>query len=335
MLCCTLLAEVARRYGLASVRDAGTLSGGEWNQVHRIETETGPLVLRIAHPATRPESAAYELALMRLMHREIPQVPLPLPTDDGRDFWIWEDRIVSLCPLMPGRVADRESAGLQAEAAAMLARLHRVALECSSSGPHPHYEPLREVSWKRNLWFDWTAVRKYLASGRVEEALDGLGVEDGRELCRRFNCLDEERQAAEAWVQRVAGSQRRLHFAPVHGDYYRGNVLAEGARITAVIDWEEAHPEWLVFELASALYEFCKDDERCTLERARATAFLQAYREAAGPVPPSDDDLLLPFIRVIRLIEVLFSLDQARQGQPWDPAYTLGNLRALENLHGT
>jgi hypothetical protein len=29
---------------------------------------------------------------------------------------------------------------------------------------------------------------------------------------------------------------------------------------------------------------------------------------------------------------VLFALDEARRRQPWDAAYTLGNLRALENL---
>ena len=99
-----------------------------------------------------------------------------------------------------------------------------------------------------------------------------------------------------------------------------------------MLDWEECHPDWLVAELGRALWEFCKSETRQTLHAERARDFLRAYREAGGPVPESDFDLLVPLNRCVRLIEVLFALDEARRGQPWDAAYTLGNLRALANL---
>jgi hypothetical protein len=99
-----------------------------------------------------------------------------------------------------------------------------------------------------------------------------------------------------------------------------------------VLDWEECRPEWLAGELGRALWEFCKSDSRHTLQAERAGDFLRAYHEAGGPVPKSDFDLLVPLNRCVRLVEVLFALDEARRSQPWDAGYTLRNLRALENL---
>jgi len=108
--------------------------------------------------------------------------------------------------------------------------------------------------------------------------------------------------------------------------------LVEDDRVSAVLDWEECHPDWLVAELGRALWEFCKAETGSMLHADRAEEFLHAYREAGGPVPERDFDLLVPLNRCVRLIEVLFALDEGRRGQPWDAAYTLGNLRALEKL---
>ena len=151
-------------------------------------------------------------------------------------------------------------------------------------------------------------------------------------ITARLPQIEQERERLQSWVARLAASGRPLHFAPTHGDYYRGNLLVEEDRISAVLDWEECRPDWLAAELGRALWEFCKSETRHTLGRTGAGDFLRAYREAGGPVPETDFDLLVPLNRCVRLVEVLFALDEARRGQPWDAGYTLHNLRALENL---
>jgi hypothetical protein len=73
-------------------------------------------------------------------------------------------------------------------------------------------------------------------------------------------------------------------------------------------------------------------NRRHALLLPRDRAFLAAYREADGPVPASEEDLLVPFMRATRLIEILLDMTNAVRGGYWDAEYTLHNLWALANL---
>jgi Ser/Thr protein kinase RdoA (MazF antagonist) len=136
------------------------------------------------------------------------------------------------------------------------------------------------------------------------------------------------------WVAHLVASGRKLQMAPTQEDYYSHNLLVQARQISGVVDWDECGPEWLAFELGWATWEFCSDKPTHRLNLAWTRRFLAAYREAGGPVPSGDFDLLLPFIRCVRIQEILFNLEQARLGQPWSPAYMLHNLLSLENLEG-
>lgn len=153
-----------------------------------------------------------------------------------------------------------------------------------------------------------------------------------REIMDRVLQIERERENMRGWVAQVARSGRPLHFAPIHGDYYRRNLLVEGDAITAILDWDECQPEWLALELGRALWEFCKCKRTHSLQATCAGAFLQAYQESGGPVAEAEFDLLVPFIRCTRLVEALSDLGKAVRGEVWDAGYTLHNLIAMENL---
>ncbi len=61
---------------------------------------------------------------------------------------------------------------------------------------------------------------------------------------------------------------------------------------------------------------------------AAMAAFVAAYREAGGRVPPEEDDLIIPLIRAKRILEVLRA--PTDRDPQWD--YQLANLRAYVNL---
>jgi len=119
---------------------------------------------------------------------------------------------------------------------------------------------------------------------------------------------------------------RPLATSLVHGDFFPGNVLVTADRVVAVIDWEEAQFDWVTWDLAGALGSFCGVDDG--FDGAAAARFVAAYRAAGGPAAPDDDDLLVPLLRVKRILEIL----QA----PTDPeprwAHQRRNLRSLANL---
>jgi Ser/Thr protein kinase RdoA (MazF antagonist) len=113
----------------------------------------------------------------------------------------------------------------------------------------------------------------------------------------------------------------------VHGDITRGNVLVADDRAIGLVDWEETTVDWQAYDLANGVWEFCErpgDD----FDRAAGHRFVAAYRDAGGTVLAAEDDLLVPLIRVRRIVEVLRA--RADRHADWD--YHRHNLRAFANL---
>jgi Ser/Thr protein kinase RdoA (MazF antagonist) len=59
----------------------------------------------------------------------------------------------------------------------------------------------------------------------------------------------------DAWL----ASRAAQKVQPLHGDYYRGNVLALAGRITAILDWDDAYVGPVEREVAEAAWEWGRD----------------------------------------------------------------------------
>jgi Ser/Thr protein kinase RdoA (MazF antagonist) len=326
-------------FGTGKIVEISKLEGGYWNQVFKLEAEKGDFVLRLCNPRTKAESVSFQHALLRFMHPRIAEVPLPVTGTGGATFFVRGRRVVSLLTFMPGEMASRKRPAHQISAAAMLGRLHAAALEYPENFGLPDAESLAQFDWETNSNWRWTEIKDLLVGG-AEELKKRLVVPPFGESAQ--DCIEEiaarrtqiaaEREKAENWVTKLKSSKRPLVCAPAHGDYYPGNLLAIDDKISAVIDWDVCRREWLAYELARALWEFCRFDETPVMDSTNVEAFLRAYADAGGMVPETDFDLLIPFIRVVRIEEVLFSLGEALRGEWWEPEYTLFNLEALDNI---
>lgn len=340
MISSELLSTVESRYDVNLIGEAEVLTGGWWNQVFRLPTDSGALVLRVFHRRTKPQNVVYQHALMRFLAQSLAEVHAPLIARDDSTFFRHDDRLVCLLPFVPGEIASRESATDRSGAAQVLAQLHRAALSFPANIPSPDYAPMSEFDWTSNDWWNWLEIQELLEKDANEligllPQVDEQSILAAREIVNRRTQIGEERRHFQARFAEIK-SARPLLAAPTHGDFYAGNVLVDGGsgRISAVIDWDEARPDWLAYELARATWEFCRSKKEKTLDENRAFDFLQSYREAEGVVSPVDFDLLVELMRAVRLQEVLFALAETMSGEFSDLEYTLFNLLSLENLRG-
>jgi uncharacterized protein YecE (DUF72 family) len=122
------------------------------------------------------------------------------------------------------------------------------------------------------------------------------------------------RDACPRWPAPLAAADGSTFFAhdgqavsllPCVGDVFRSNVLLRAARPVALLDWEEARLDWQAADVAGAAWEFAKVSDWTPFHAAAGRAVVHAYRTAGGTVPPTEDDLLVPLIRVRRMLEVL------------------------------
>lgn len=104
--------------------------------------------------------------------------------------------------------------------------------------------------------------------------------------------------------------------APIHGDFWRANMLMVRGTIVGLVDWEESCVDLLEYELANAVWEFCKSKRTHDFDRRLAAAMVEAYGAECAP------DELIPMILIRRRRELGAS----------DESYRRHTQRAIENL---
>jgi Ser/Thr protein kinase RdoA (MazF antagonist) len=297
-----LLDEVCRRYGLAGHPTSRRLTGGYANDVFRVDHDGGaPVVLHVKHPPSSAASMDWEHRQLLELSADLPEALPPQAALDG-STWFWHDgRPVWLVQWAEGSPA---APGDHRAVAEMLAHLHSWRGPASKRPDH-----------RRLLQLPLPETGEYPAQF---DAWLPLIHRERTNLTRLVEWLERDRQPATGLT---------------HNDIFEGNVLVHAGRVSAVLDWEEADLDWLVWDLASALWSFCRCEATAELVPEAMTVFVRTYRAAGGAVQPADDDLLVPLVRARVVLEVLRTpYDRYPQ---WDEQLVnLGALRALDGSAG-
>lgn len=270
------------------------MPGGYANDVYLLDGVTEPVVLHVKWPPVDLDSMAWEHQLLGRLHAQVPEALPPLRAVDGSTFFLWEGRPVWLVSYASGSTAQP---GDRLTVARLLGRLHAVTIEVA---PRPGHPPLRDLPVP--------------PVGAYPAAFDPW-----------LDRIEAARSQLLSLIRSVV-AERELISGITHNDVFPGNVLVENGQVSAFLDWEEADVDWLVWDLASALWWFCSRGDE--LDTRAMTAFIAAYRDAGGRVPPAEDDLLVPLIRAKRILEVLRA--PTDRDPQWD--YQLANLQAYERL---
>jgi aminoglycoside phosphotransferase (APT) family kinase protein len=202
---------IAASLGLAPV-GATRLTGGEFAAVHRVDLADGSAVVVKVAPPDGPALLSYERGLaaaeadyLALVSREAPEVPVPRLVGRGPGWLV--------SSFLPGTsIRGLPAVGARRELGAALARLHQV------TGPHFGY-PGGRVSGP-------SARSTYLA---IIDELLADAARFGVVVPPDLRPLVGSASAALVAVTRPA----LLHF-----DLWDGNVLAEGDRLTGLVDGE-------------------------------------------------------------------------------------------------
>jgi len=290
-----LLSAIEDAYGLQACTTS-RLYGGEEAVVWRIDTPLGAYVV-MEYPQWRtvPE-LVWVHQLSRHLKSLVPETVVPLAAGNGRTLVVSTDSPVAVFPFIAGETLDKDDRHLRFQAARLLARLHAHLLTVTI-GTRPRSGPEAPANW-------W---RPPDAEEIVDPELDAL-------------------------VSELQAGTRRLIKAHIHGDYYRRNLLCRDGEIVGIIDWNDAHVDWLIQEVAWSTWEFCKNRAGDALLVDRAEDFVAAYTAAGGPGIQDAHDLILPFIRLRLRDEIRGHLAARARGLPGDADYASAERRAFAKL---
>jgi homoserine kinase type II len=223
--------------------------GGYANDVFLIQGER-PVVLHVKHPPLQLASLSWEHHLLELLSALLPEVPAPFADRGQANFLLHNKQPVWLTPFIPGHQADP---GVDRRAvAAALGRLHAIQIDVP---PRP-----------------------------ARLRLSDLPIPPMRQMPPAFDSwlpLIAQARSEAIHLIKVIARTRSVTVGVTHNDIFPGNVLVHERRVTALLDWEEADLDWLVWDLASSIEPFCATPEG-ELDSRAMEAFVDRYRASGG-----------------------------------------------------
>ena len=235
-----------RRFDLGLLSAARGIEAGTVNTSYVLELGQDRYFLRI-YEEQGPDGAAREARLLtHLADAGIP-TPRPVPARDGALVGLLAGKPAALFPWVDGEILcqARVTADAAETVGAALARIHL-------AGAPPEETP------------DAGRFGPTFLEARCDRVAGSTDAEAAR--------TSESLRAA---VRAVAARRRSLPSGLVHGDLFRDNVLWEGSKIVALLDFESAHHGPFAYDLAVTILSWSYGSE---ISPEIARAIVRGYR---------------------------------------------------------
>lgn len=258
---------IARAYGLGSVRSVRYLQDGILNRNWRLDTERGAFALKELDELT-PDAARRSLGLMpRLAAAGVPVVEAA-PALSGAIVAEIDGRAYYLAPWIEG-VHPRGTAmdrGMAFHMGAVIGRIHRTLADPALGLGAPE-QPVVSVA---PLAVARERIADYLGQIEARTEPDEFDLAVAPLLRERLDLL-----AAHAHLRPEPPTSEPYGW--IHGDCQNWNLLWQGDRIAAVLDWDRLRVNAYGEEIArAAMYQMVMPDGRVDLDNV--AALIDGYR---------------------------------------------------------
>ncbi len=240
------LRDWLKNYSIGHLVSLEGIPAGIENTNYFVDTSHGRYVLTVFEKLTRTELPFYVHLMAHLARHGIP-CPAPIADRDNEYLGTIHGKPAMLATRLAGRSQMEPGPAHCAAIGGMLATMHVAGQSYGRRFANP-----RGYGW----WVD-TAPR-----------LLGFLPDDERALL--------ETEIAFQRDARERGLCRDLPFGVVHADLFRDNCLMDGERIGGIIDFYFAGDDYLLFDLAVTMNDWCSDASG-ELVADRADALIKAY----------------------------------------------------------
>lgn len=270
---------ISRAFELGELRDVAFLPSGIMNRNWRVETATGTYALKLLWDVP-PELARRNAAVLDGLASAGLQVCAPLRTASGEALLCIGSRDYLVSPWAAG--SHREGTDLSLDEVesfgALVAEIHDgLAAQAGVTLPVADIRPGAKVT------------RADVAIAKADRLLHHLSDLDRlSDFDQIAQSLLEERKVLidKHYSHAPVPGEAPGPFGWTHGDLQYRNILRDGGRVSAVLDWDRIAVKPLGEEVArTAQVQF--GGERGYLDLQRVAAFATGYR-SRRPLPRSD-----------------------------------------------
>jgi homoserine kinase type II len=228
------LAEIGARYRIGPPLETKPIAAGTINSNFSLQTAGGRYFLRV-NEGKSLEDVAWEAQLLDwLSHHGFPTLA-PTLTDSGAGYLDFQGKLLTLFSWSGGHhlAASSVTARQASSLGQALGQLHRLG-------------ELMPPSWLRRSIYDQAHLRV---------RFHGIVARGEPSLTSAVATLQRAMEEAEQSQHVRQASTQTL----VHGDLFRDNVLWDGDRLVAILDFEQASGGTVAYDLAVCLNDWCWD----------------------------------------------------------------------------
>ena len=251
----TVVEGLARRFGIGDTTSFSIMDGGLENTSYCVETSSAKYVLTLWDQKSLAQATNLANLLVYLTDQGIRTSRIVVPPMEPIVI-LHETKPVMLKRYIDGDVTPELTGSLLVQLGEEMAKLHRVVA--------PSYLP-------RSFPYGRSHFSEVLNSGLSHPYLDWLS------------------QKADYLQKSIP---QHLPMALIHGDVFFDNVIVQGDRLVAIIDFEEACHYYRDFDLGMAIVGACRGRVGICFDKARQ--LLRGYRKVV-PLQPSERESLKVF----------------------------------------
>jgi|GEM_PF-714177 homoserine kinase type II len=187
------------------------------NTVYKVVTSKGEFILKIYQKAGE-KFVNYQIKLMEFLSRSRVSTPKIIDTKKGEGLLMWKGQRIALQEFARGKERELVNERLAKDMGKKLGVLAKTleGFRDRVDGGYPKEHEFKLVKWKKSRLFGYD-----------------LGAESSR-LLKDIGKLDKS----------------KLKKSLIHGDICEGNFLVEKDKVSAIIDWDDAHEDFRVYEVA-------------------------------------------------------------------------------------
>jgi len=231
---------LARRFGIDDITDFSVMDGGLENTNYRLETNSGKYVLTLCDQKLLKHATNLASLLTHLADHGIRTSRVVVPPDDGPTVILHDEKPVILKHYVGGDIAENTSGKVLVQVGEEMGRLHKISA--------PSYLP-KSFPYGRSYF-----------SEVIDSNLDHAYVD----------WLSEKKSYLQEQIP------QHLPMTLIHGDVFYDNLIVQGERLMAIIDFEEACHYYRSFDLGMVIVGTCRDRQGISFQKARQ--FLRGYQ---------------------------------------------------------
>jgi len=271
------------RYNVGGLIELAPIASGIENTNYFVTTEGGRYVLTL-YERLPPEELPFYLNLMAHLARAGVEAPAPEPDRTGALFSMLNGRPAGLVARIDGAAVSHSDRAHCAAVGDALARLH-----IATQTYRARLTNRRGPAWWRQ------------AARAVQSHLTG----------------DQRQLLANEIKFQTGYAKANLPKGAIHGDLFRDNVLFVGDRVSGIIDFGFAATDFLAYDLAITVNDWCVDRATGSLENECCEALVAAY-QAVRPLTAEERAQWTTLLRAAALrfwLSRLYDLHLPRPGE--------------------